>query len=112
MLCHTSIFSPIFSTMKGFNASLLAVAAIGNTSAFFVPTLAKSNALNGSRRFSSAAKMAKFPIQGDEQIMSKKAHGTSEKPVMSELRWNCDFSTADRICVSTPLLPATSILGS
>merc|ERR1719373_294581 len=35
---------------------------------------------------------------GEESIMSKKAHGTSEKPVMDNLRWDCDFETADRIC--------------
>merc|ERR1719382_1394181 len=35
---------------------------------------------------------------GTEAIMSKKAHGTSEKPVMDNLRWDCDFETADRIC--------------
>jgi hypothetical protein len=35
---------------------------------------------------------------GDESIMSKKAHGTSATPVQSDLRWNCDNKTADRIC--------------
>ena len=30
--------------------------------------------------------------------MSTKAHGTCETPVMKNLRWNCDYSTADRIC--------------
>jgi len=30
--------------------------------------------------------------------MDQKAHGTSEKPVQKELRWKCDFDTADRIC--------------
>jgi hypothetical protein len=30
--------------------------------------------------------------------MSEKAHGTSEEPVQKNLRWNCDFETADRIC--------------
>ncbi len=31
-------------------------------------------------------------------IMKPKAHGTSEKPVQTSLRWNCDYDTADRIC--------------
>jgi len=35
---------------------------------------------------------------GDESIMSKKAHGTSNVPVQENLRWKCDGSTADRIC--------------
>lgn len=40
----------------------------------------------------------KYPIYADESVMSKKAHGTSDKPVQKELRWNCDYDTADRIC--------------
>jgi hypothetical protein len=34
----------------------------------------------------------------EEEVMSQKGHGTSEKPVQKNLRWNCDFETADRIC--------------
>ena len=30
--------------------------------------------------------------------MSPKAHGTSDKPVQKDLRWNVDRDTADRIC--------------
>eukprot|EP00009_Paramoeba_aestuarina_P008832 CAMPEP_0201523152 /NCGR_PEP_ID=MMETSP0161_2-20130828/18773_1 /ASSEMBLY_ACC=CAM_ASM_000251 /TAXON_ID=180227 /ORGANISM="Neoparamoeba aestuarina, Strain SoJaBio B1-5/56/2" /LENGTH=149 /DNA_ID=CAMNT_0047922161 /DNA_START=225 /DNA_END=674 /DNA_ORIENTATION=- len=30
--------------------------------------------------------------------MSKKAHGTTEKEVMNDLRWGCDHSEADKIC--------------
>jgi peptide methionine sulfoxide reductase MsrB len=37
-------------------------------------------------------------VMGDESIMSKKAHGTSATPVQKDLRWNCDYDTADRIC--------------
>jgi peptide methionine sulfoxide reductase MsrB len=40
----------------------------------------------------------KLPVVADESVMSEKAHGTSDKPVMKNLRWNCDYSTADRIC--------------
>lgn len=47
---------------------------------------------------SSAKTESKYPIMADESVMSKKAHGTSEKPVMKSLRWNCDYDTADRIC--------------
>ena len=35
---------------------------------------------------------------GGEEIMSQKAHGTSEKPVQKDLLWGCDYETADRIC--------------
>merc|ERR1712146_837014 len=37
-------------------------------------------------------------IRGGEEIMSKKAHGTTEKAPESNLRWNADHATADRIC--------------
>ena len=30
--------------------------------------------------------------------MSKKAHGTSEKPVQNNLKYGCDTETADNIC--------------
>jgi hypothetical protein len=40
----------------------------------------------------------KLPIQGDESIMSEKKHGTSETAVQKDLRWGCDYDTADRIC--------------
>lgn len=39
-----------------------------------------------------------LPVVGDESIMKAKAHGTSETPVQTDLRWGCDFDTADRIC--------------
>jgi len=37
-------------------------------------------------------------VMGEESIMSQKAHGTSETPAQKDLRWNCDYDTADRIC--------------
>jgi hypothetical protein len=39
-----------------------------------------------------------LPVRAEESVMSPKAHGTSEKPVQKNLRWNCDYQTADRIC--------------
>jgi len=30
--------------------------------------------------------------------MSQKEHGTSSSPVQKDLRWGCDYATADRIC--------------
>ena len=41
---------------------------------------------------------SKFPIYCKEDVMSPKSHGTCETPVMKNLRWSCDYSTADRIC--------------
>jgi len=37
-------------------------------------------------------------VMGDESIMAPKAHGTSNTPVQKDLRWDCDYQTADRIC--------------
>ena len=34
---------------------------------------------------------SKYPIIADEEVMKKKAHGTSEKPVMKNLKWGADF---------------------
>lgn len=41
---------------------------------------------------------SKYPIYCTEEVMSQKAHGTCETAVMKNLRWGCDYSTADRIC--------------
>ena len=40
----------------------------------------------------------KLPIMADESVMSPKAHGTTETPVQQNLRWNCEWKTADKIC--------------
>ena len=42
--------------------------------------------------------MVKYPVVGEETIMSAKKHGTSDVPVQENLRWGCDRDTADRIC--------------
>ena len=45
--------------------------------------------------------MPQYPapcVMGDESIMAPKNHGTSNKPVQSNLRWSCDAKVADRIC--------------
>jgi hypothetical protein len=59
--------------------------------------------ISGSRTFQSTASAlnaapAQLPVVCDESVMSKKAHGTSEKPVMKDLKWGCDYDTADKIC--------------
>lgn len=40
----------------------------------------------------------KYPIYGPNTIMKRKAHGTSETPVQTTLRWGCDRKLADRTC--------------
>eukprot|EP00286_Rhodomonas_abbreviata_P000425 CAMPEP_0181290086 /NCGR_PEP_ID=MMETSP1101-20121128/1230_1 /TAXON_ID=46948 /ORGANISM="Rhodomonas abbreviata, Strain Caron Lab Isolate" /LENGTH=261 /DNA_ID=CAMNT_0023394355 /DNA_START=57 /DNA_END=842 /DNA_ORIENTATION=- len=39
-----------------------------------------------------------FPLYGKRDIMKKKKHGTSDQPVMKNLRWGCDNELADKIC--------------
>jgi hypothetical protein len=51
-----------------------------------------------NKLFSSASSTGKLPLVAEEDVMSQKQHGTSEKPVQKNLRWNCDYDTADRIC--------------
>jgi hypothetical protein len=41
---------------------------------------------------------SKYPVVASDDVMNQKSHGTSENPVMKNLRWNCDYDTADRIC--------------
>lgn len=46
-----------------------------------------------------ASKLAgKYPIFADDSIMKDKAHGTCDAPVQSNLRFQCDVETADKIC--------------
>lgn len=40
---------------------------------------------------------SKFPIYVEEAVMAPKAHGSTPKPVMKNLRWNVNYETADRI---------------
>lgn len=58
---------------------------------------------NGIRSFSRSTTLmmasdTKYPIPCGEDVMSQKAHGTSDAPVQDNLRWNCDKATADKIC--------------
>jgi len=40
----------------------------------------------------------KLPIVGSDDIMSKKAHGTTERPVQEKLLYGVKRDVADRIC--------------
>eukprot|EP00545_Synedropsis_sp_CCMP1620_P010033 CAMPEP_0119012774 /NCGR_PEP_ID=MMETSP1176-20130426/7533_1 /TAXON_ID=265551 /ORGANISM="Synedropsis recta cf, Strain CCMP1620" /LENGTH=202 /DNA_ID=CAMNT_0006965797 /DNA_START=89 /DNA_END=697 /DNA_ORIENTATION=+ len=83
--------------MKFSSATFSVLAFVTHSAAAFGPA-----ASSGSRTFTRATAAlqmaAKLPIMAPEEAMSAKAHGTSEKPVMTDLRWNCDYDTADRIC--------------
>jgi len=52
--------------------------------------------LDLGKLFGTAAQSSQYPIYAEEAVMSQKAHGTSENPVQKELKWKCDFDTADR----------------
>mmetsp|Transcript_12819 Transcript_12819/g.36875 ORF Transcript_12819/g.36875 Transcript_12819/m.36875 type:complete len:215 (-) Transcript_12819:54-698(-) len=95
--------------MKLLNVAFVAAAATTTVSAFASPSVPRSIGSRSStgrslqrnlfnKLFSSSSNTSKYPVVADESVMSKKAHGTSEKPVMKNLRWKCDFETADRIC--------------
>merc|ERR1719410_2445130 len=58
----------------------------------------QASRLKTATRLFLSTKGVRYPILCGEEVMNQKSHGTSEKPVMKDLRWNCDFDTADRIC--------------
>ena len=41
----------------------------------------------GARAMSMSTQVSTYPIYCDESVMSQKAHGTCEKPVMKSLRY-------------------------
>jgi hypothetical protein len=91
------------NTMKILNVLMFAVSCRAVSS--FVSSVRAQGGSGGSnpsrhvfnKLFGTTTTNSKYPIIADESVMSKKAHGTSEKPVQRNLRWNCDYDTADRI---------------
>jgi hypothetical protein len=75
----------------------LTTTAISSCSSFAprIGHLMSNHVKNAVPLFSTTRKL---PVTADESVMSPKVHGTSDKPVQSNLRWGCDFETADRIC--------------
>ncbi|KAG7361661.1 hypothetical protein IV203_036762 [Nitzschia inconspicua] len=90
MLASFSVGSVLLRSATGF-----VTPSVGRRAVAAIATTTQRQLFN--RLFSSAS-TGKYPILADEEVMSKKAHGTSEKPVQKNLRWNCDYDTADRIC--------------
>eukprot|EP00934_Nitzschia_sp_Nitz4_P002245 Nitzschia sp. Nitz4//scaffold8_size234185//54904//55685//NITZ4_001242-RA/size234185-snap-gene-0.9-mRNA-1//1//CDS//3329559761//2245//frame0 len=92
--------------MKGYRVSLLSAAIVGRSSAFFASPVvspgAVSRLIGGQQGVHtcglSTTSRPNLPVMANEDVMSPKAHGTSDKPVMENLRWNCDSHTADKIC--------------
>ena len=75
--------------------SFLVTATRSNVPTAFIAGKASSTFHTTSKTALSAES---YPLKGDESLMSQKGHGTSEKPVMKDLKWNCDYDTADRVC--------------
>jgi hypothetical protein len=104
------ILIQIQSNMKFTKTTITMALWIASTASAFAPSvvsqqLARSTGPAASSRlflfdklFSTSAKNSQYPVMADESVMAPKKHGTSDKPVQSNLRWNCDFQTADRIC--------------
>ena len=91
----TMVATTIQTTTYGFVHHPTSTAAAAAASSAAAATSTRRNMFNF---FSSSASTGKYPVLADEEVMSQKQHGTSEKPVQKELRWNCDYNTADRIC--------------
>ena len=60
----------------------------------------KSSSVTAIRRgkMTNDSKTLTLPVVGDGSIMSRKKHGTSDTPAQKNLRWGCDWDTAERIC--------------
>jgi hypothetical protein len=88
--------------MKVLNLAMLAVTVSSFSNAFTAPSIkAAGRSSNVQRRmfnFFGSARTGEYPIMAEESAMKQRGHGTSEKPVQKDLRWNCDNETADRIC--------------
>ena len=93
--------------MKILNSTFVTILAAASAANAFVPLSVKatgrsSAAMNTQRQlfnlFGTAAQSSKYPIMAEESVMSQKKHGTSDSPVQKDLRWSCDYETADRIC--------------
>ena len=84
--------------MRFFTSSMLALTLALRASAFVPRNMPATAAATTSMAMFGTKANSKFPVMAEEEVMSQKAHGTSEKPVQEKLRWNCDFETADRIC--------------
>jgi hypothetical protein len=94
-------------TMKILSSAFVTMIGVSSTVAFVSPSAKAAGRANVNvqrhlfKLFGNAfgsTNTGKYPIYAEEAVMSKKAHGTSEKPVQKNLRWKCDYDTADRIC--------------
>lgn len=101
LLIASALSSARPSSVSAFSLTRLAAATSTGSSSGSPRT---STASSSSRKMSvldsffGKKEYAAPCVMGDESIMSPKSHGTSETPVQKDLRWKCDYDTADRIC--------------
>lgn len=101
----------LLAPSSAFVAATLGRASITSTAAAGAETAARRGSRHHhplNKRYSSSSnsdsaaaatkKQQQVPVMADESVMAPKAHGTSAAPVQRDLRWRCDFDTADRIC--------------
>ena len=53
---------------------------------------------HGSQAVDARSPSAPAPVQGSEDLMAPKSHGTCDRGVQRQLRWGCDRAVSDRIC--------------
>lgn len=95
VLCSRSFTCALYKMATGRSVFAFIVLAVtwAVASAFPAPNMNfLSQLFGGGPAFSAPC------VMGDESIMSKKAHGTSDTPVQEKLRWDVDREIADRIC--------------
>ena len=80
--------------MKLLSISVLALVARSASSFSPLPLVTIPASYSTSTKLFSQT----LPILASDDVMSAKSHGTSDKPVMKDLRWSCDYEVADRIC--------------
>ena len=91
-----SLVTRIFARARVIQVGALLVLSI---TAIRLPSIFRRIGNAASSSSSALAAMAtKYPIKCAESVMAPKAHGTCPAPVQKDLRWGCDWDTADRIC--------------
>ena len=95
-----SIISIVQNTKDTIRTVVTALVGISATLLLYnvAPAIAFGSSLSAEAGIVGEQSTQNFPIMCTEDVMCPKAHGTSDSPVQSTLRWNCDVKLADQIC--------------
>ena len=91
------------SLTRFFSVVLFLLTSVGKCESFLqamsnrLSSFARANKAEATQKTTALA-ATKYPLKGEEALMSPKAHGTAPAPVQKSLRWKVDYDTADRIC--------------